>query len=47
MVPFDAVHKGGDWILIKCGRWLDGPYWSGGLEADVARDSEGGGGIAI
>lgn len=44
-VPFDASHKGSDWILMKCGRWLDGPYWSGGFlwGANVSRDNEGGG----
>lgn len=31
--------EGGKWILIKSGGWLDGPYWSGGMRADVARDS--------
>lgn len=33
-----AVMEG----LIKCGRWLDGSYVSGGLGADVAEDNGGG-----
>lgn len=37
MVSFE----GRDGILIKSGGWLEGPYWSGGMRADVVRDSRG------
>lgn len=39
MMPFDAPSEGIDGALMKCGRLLDGPYWSAPFGEDVAWDN--------